>query len=98
MEPIMPKDGEPALPARPTASAAKRLPPIPLVISGAVIAVLGVGALLIHHAESATNRVALASEPKPVSVVEAKAASFHAHRSSVGRLYPWVSARVGPQF
>jgi membrane fusion protein, multidrug efflux system len=97
-EPIMPKDGEPALPARATASEAKGLPTIPLVIGGAVIAVLAVGALLIHHAESATNRVALASEPKPVSVVEAKAASFHAHRSYVGRLDPWVSASVGPQF
>src|SRR6202041_940207 len=45
-----------------------------------------------------TNHVALSSEAKPVSVVEAKASSFRAQRSYVGRLDPWVAASVGPQF
>ncbi len=69
-----------------------------LLVVGAVVVVILVGAALGRHTESAVNRAALDSEAKPVSVVEAKAASFRAQRTYVGRLDPWVAANVGPQF
>lgn len=70
---------------------------VPLVIGGAVVAILVAGGLLIHHAESATNKVALASMPKPVTVTAAKSASYRPSRTYVGTLEPWVMANVGPQ-
>jgi RND family efflux transporter MFP subunit len=71
---------------------------IPLAIGFAVAAVVVGGGALIWHAESKTNKIALSSEPKPVTVVPAKAATFRASRTYVGRLDPWVVANVGPQF
>lgn len=98
MDPMIQSDNE----ARPEASApppARRgFSPIPLTIGAGVLAVLVVGGSLIHRAESKTNHVALSSEAKPVSVVEAKAASFRPQRTYIGRLDPWIAANVGPQF
>jgi membrane fusion protein (multidrug efflux system) len=71
---------------------------IPFVIATAVLVVLLIGGFLIWSSESKTNKIALASSPKPVTVVEAKAALYRQSRSYVGRLDPWVSANVGPQF
>ena len=71
---------------------------VPLVVGGGVIGVLVLGGALIFAAESHVNRVALATAPKPVSIIEAKAAMYHPQRSYVGRIDPWVSASVGPQF
>jgi RND family efflux transporter MFP subunit len=71
---------------------------IPAAIVAGVLGVLAAGGLLIAHAESKTNRVALASDPKPVTVIEVRAAPYHATRTYVGRLDPWISANVGPQF
>jgi RND family efflux transporter MFP subunit len=71
---------------------------VPVVVATAVLALLAVGAALIVHAESKTNKVALASSPKPVTVVKAVASTYRPSRSYVGRLDPWVSANVGPQF
>jgi RND family efflux transporter MFP subunit len=71
---------------------------VPLTITVAVVAIVGLGALLAARAQERTNKVALASAPKPVTVVAAKAAPYHATRSYVGRLDPWVAASVGPQF
>jgi RND family efflux transporter MFP subunit len=72
--------------------------PITLGIAAAVLALVGGGALVIRHSEAETNKVALSSGPKPVTVVEAKAASYRPSRTYVGRLDPWISANVGPQF
>jgi len=71
---------------------------IPILVSAAVAAILVVGALLVRHAESKTNNVALSSEAQPVSVVAARATVFRPTRTYVGRLDPWVEASVGPQF
>jgi RND family efflux transporter MFP subunit len=68
-------------------------------------AVIGVGALalaalalfMVFRAESKTNKVALSSTPKPVTVVAAKDASFRSTRTYVGTLAPWIEASVGPQ-
>jgi membrane fusion protein (multidrug efflux system) len=71
---------------------------IPYGIGGGVVVVLAVGGLLISRAESKVNRVALAASAKPVTIMEAKAATYRATRMYVGTLEPWVAANVGPQF
>ncbi len=71
---------------------------IPYGIGAAAAVVLALGALMIWHAESKVNKVALSSSAKPVTVVEAKASMFRASRMYVGTLQPWVEAKVGPQF
>ena len=43
------------------------------------------------------NDVSLASHPKGVTVVEARAASYRPFRRYVGTISPWVEASVGPQ-
>jgi membrane fusion protein (multidrug efflux system) len=98
MGPNMPERDDPGAGADTPADPAKKGSPIPWTIGGAVVAVLVLGGSLIHHAESKTNHVALSAEAKPVTVVEAKASSFRAQRTYVGRLDPWIAASVGPQF
>ncbi len=76
----------------------RKLPLIPIVIGGGAVLVLLLGALLVWHAESKTNKVALASSPKPVTVVKAEARPYLPIHTYVGTLRPWVDAKVGPQF
>ena len=52
---------------------------------------------MVWRADARTNKVALASRPKPVTVVRAKAATYRPTRTYVGTLQPWVQANVGPQ-
>jgi RND family efflux transporter MFP subunit len=61
----------------------------------ALVVVLVVGLVLRSGARG--NKVALASTPKPVTVVLAKAATYRDARGYVGTLEPWVEANVGPQ-
>lgn len=70
---------------------------IPLVIGALALSVLALGAFMVWRADSKTNKIALSSSPKPVSVVVAKASTFRASRTYVGTLEPWVEAKVGPQ-
>lgn len=70
---------------------------VPAVIVGGGVAVLSLGALLLHRATAATNDVALASQPKGVTVLRAKEALFRSPRRYVGTIEPWVTASVGPQ-
>lgn len=70
---------------------------VPVGISSVVVFVLGGGGLLLHRAESQTNKVALADEPKGVTVAEARAATFRESRRYVGTLEAWLSVRIGPQ-
>jgi len=76
----------------------KRGAVVPIVIVVGVVAVLAIGGLLIHHAESGIDMVALASTPKPVTVVEAQRTTFRESRTYIGTLKPWIEAQVGPQF
>jgi membrane fusion protein (multidrug efflux system) len=71
---------------------------IPVGIACGVLLVLAVGGLLIGRAESKVNNVPLSASAKPVTVTEAKAATYRATRMYVGTLEPWVAANVGPQF
>lgn len=70
---------------------------VPVGISAVVVFALGGGGFLLHRAESSVNKVALADEPKGVTVVEARAATYRATRRYVGTLEAWLSARMGPQ-
>ena len=78
-------------------SALHRRSKLPLAIAGGVAAVLLLGGLMVWRAEARTNKVALASRPKPVTVVRSKAAMYRPTRTYVGTLQPWVQANVGPQ-
>jgi membrane fusion protein (multidrug efflux system) len=70
----------------------------PLAVAGGVTLVVAIGAGLVIHAESKQNDVALASKPKPVTVVVAKVSAYRPSRTYVGTIRPWVAANVGPQF
>ena len=77
---------------------ASRRSKVPLGIGAGVLAVLLLGGLMLWRADAHTNKVALASRPKPVTVVRARAATYRPARTYVGTLQPWVQAAVGPQF
>lgn len=70
---------------------------VPLVVVAGAAAVLLLGGSMMWRAQGRTNRVALASRPRPVTVIRAKAATYRAARTYVGTLQPWVQASVGPQ-
>jgi membrane fusion protein (multidrug efflux system) len=71
---------------------------IPIAVAAGVVAVLALGAFMVEHAESRTNKVALSAEAQPVTVTPAVATTYHPSRTYIGRLDPWVEASVGPQF
>jgi len=52
---------------------------------------------MMVHAEGKTNKIALSSSAKPVSVVTVEGATFRPFRTYVGTLAPWLEAKVGPQ-
>jgi RND family efflux transporter MFP subunit len=68
-----------------------------MLMLGAIGGVLAVGGLLYMRAAGRTNQVALASEPKGVTVVALVAKPFQARRRYVGTVEPWVASKVGPQ-
>lgn len=70
---------------------------VPVVIGLAVAGVLLLGGLLMWRAEATTNKVDLASRPKPVTVIVAKSSTFRPSRTYIGTLEPWVEAKIGPQ-
>ena len=70
---------------------------LPLAIAGGVAALLLLGGLMVWRADARTNKVALTSRPKPVTVVRSKAVMYRPTRTYVGTLQPWVQANVGPQ-
>jgi len=71
---------------------------IPAVVAVGVVAVALVGGALVWRAEARTNKVALSSKPKPVTVLASKGAPYRAVHMYVGTLRPWIEARLGPQF
>jgi len=70
---------------------------LPLAIAAGVAGILVIGGLMMARAQSRTNKVALASQPKPVTVIRARSALYRPTRTYVGTLQPWVEAKVGPQ-
>jgi membrane fusion protein (multidrug efflux system) len=71
---------------------------IPGILSAGVALILIAGAWLHHHAAASVNKVALASSPKPVTVVRSQSAMYRPEHRYVGTLRPWVEAKIGPQF
>jgi membrane fusion protein (multidrug efflux system) len=71
---------------------------IPIVVAAGVLGVLLVGGALVWRAEAKTNKVAMASSAKPVTVLATKGELYRAVHTYVGTLRPWIDARVGPQF
>jgi membrane fusion protein, multidrug efflux system len=68
------------------------------VVAAGTLVVAGAGVLLAWRSARAVNRSTLASVPRPVTFVEAKASSFRGSRTYVGSIEPWVEANVGPQY
>jgi membrane fusion protein (multidrug efflux system) len=75
-----------------------RIPAVPAAILLGLAVVLVAGAALVWRAHLQRSTIALASTPKPVTVVAARSAMFRETRTYVGTLRPWVEASVGPQF
>jgi RND family efflux transporter MFP subunit len=71
---------------------------VPLVIFTGTLLVLAVGGWLVLRAKASINQVALASQPRPVTVIGATDTTFRETRKYVGTLRPWIEANVGPQF
>jgi len=67
-------------------------------IAGLAAVLIVLGGLLLHRAEGKTNRVALSSTPRAVSVVGAQPASYSDSRTYVGAIESWIEASVGPQY
>jgi RND family efflux transporter MFP subunit len=76
----------------------ERVPSVPILVAAGVAGVLLLGGVLVWHAGSKTNKVALVSSPKPVTVLAAKGEPYRAVHTYVGTLRPWIEAKVGPQF
>jgi len=72
-------------------------PTVAIVIAAVVLALVALLAVMVWRAESKTNKVALSSKPKPVTVVAAQAGEYQPTRTYVGTVEPWVDAKVGPQ-
>ena len=74
-----------------------KIPPVPAAIVTLTAGVLLMGALLLSRAEANVNQVALASEPKGVTVATARETTYRAERRYIGTLEPWLSSKIGPQ-
>ncbi len=74
----------------PTRSAA-----VPIV--AATLAVLALVGGLLWRAERGANKVTLAANAKPVSVIEAVATKYRTRRAFIATVEPWVEAKLGPQ-
>jgi len=68
-----------------------------LIIVVGVAAVVTLGIALVSRAGSRVNKVALDSQPKGVTVVQARASRYRASRRYIGTIQPWVEALIGPQ-
>ena len=71
---------------------------VPAAIFTGVAIVLAALAGLAWRAHSKIDTFALASAPKPVTVVATRSSTYRETRSYVGTLRPWIEASVGPQF
>jgi membrane fusion protein, multidrug efflux system len=90
--PVVTSPRESSLPGNKAASRLR------LFIYVAVALLLISGGVLLWRAESRVNRIALASSPRPVTVVKAQGVEFRPSRTYIGTLDPWQAAKVGPQF
>jgi membrane fusion protein, multidrug efflux system len=71
---------------------------VALAIFTCTVVLAAAGGFLHWRSRSQVNDVALASAPKGVTVVEARAGLFRPQQNYVATVAPWVQAAVGPQF
>jgi RND family efflux transporter MFP subunit len=75
----------------------KRSSSVTGAIAASTLMLVGAGSILYMRSRSRINDIALASQPKAVTVVEARSGMYRAERRYVATLEPWVSADIGPQ-
>ena len=69
------------------------IPMIPVAIAASAVGAVLLAGALAWHAEAETNKVALASLPKPVTVLPVRKSPFASVHTYVGALRPWVEAQ-----
>jgi membrane fusion protein, multidrug efflux system len=67
-------------------------------VGGGTVLLLLVGGLLVRRADGSVNRTPMGAAPRPVTVVEARAAPYRDSRAYVGAVESWIEASVGPQY
>ncbi len=90
--PLAPVEVAASPPAKPSRRAAL------LAVGAGTVLLLLVGGVLVRRADGSVNRTSLGAAPRPVTVVEARAASYRASRAYVGAVESWIEASVGPQY
>jgi membrane fusion protein, multidrug efflux system len=100
---VIPTENEPPVshladPTTPVLSVPPRSRRVPVFVVSGVVVILLVGGALVWRAGSKINKVALASSPRPVTVIVARETTFRDTRRYVGTLRPWIEANVGPQY
>lgn len=70
---------------------------VPVGVGVVVVVILSAGWGLYRRSVAQVNTIALSSEPRPVTVVEASVVHYRATRKYIGTLEPWQQAKVGPQ-
>lgn len=98
VEPAAPSDQHSVRPSVRAVPSGRRGVRVPLAIASLVAVTLAAGGWLFVRANANTNHVALASTPKGVSVVAARAARYRPVARYIGTIEPWIEARLGPQF
>lgn len=83
--------------AMPKPVAQPRSRTLPFALALGAVAVLALGGFLLRRAMAATNQIALTSEPKGVTVEQAKASKYRPTRRYVATIEPLVEAKIGPQ-
>jgi membrane fusion protein (multidrug efflux system) len=81
----------------PPPSASQRRYLLPIAIGCGALVLIVAGSLMVRHAESKQNHVALSQTPKLVSVIEPRVTTFSSTRTYIGTIEPWVEAHIGPQ-
>lgn len=81
----------------PTPRRSSKRPVVPIAITFAVVLIVLSGAFLLRRALADTNKITLASQAKPVTVVEGRASTYRPSRRYIATLQPWLEAKVGPQ-
>jgi RND family efflux transporter MFP subunit len=66
-------------------------------IAVGTFALVIIGAFLFWRARARISKAAMASDPKPVTVVEVRSGTYRPQRTYVATVEPWVVADVGPQ-
>jgi RND family efflux transporter MFP subunit len=90
--------GLPEVPPPPERPSTRRKIFVPVLLIGLCVVILAAGGFLVLRMKSRSQQTAAADQPKAVTVVTARPATYHPTRRYVGRIEPWLEAKIGPQF